>query len=145
MTYGIEGKHYKVENGNYIRHYRRCIYSEEYGIGMVFVAWTGVGFDRKINPAQFEFGDKHALDMKHIFQSTFTSLPSMNLYWDELDNRKKETYIRMWKRVLMNLIILSHSGYSGGEQLLKEANEWYNSCKIYKISIMKIHSRFTVK
>jgi len=135
MTYGIEGKHYKVENGNYIMTLPEGVSTEEYGIGMVFVAWTGVGFDRKINPAQFEFGDKHAAYTNTYSNQLFTSLPSTNLYWDELDKLQKETYIRIItgeKSPDEFDNFVAQWLQRGGEQLQKEANEWYSSVKSVK-------------
>lgn len=133
MSYGQKDKHYKIENRKYVMITPEGVPSEEFGIGNVFIAWTGaMGFEKRINPAQYEFGDKHAAYTNNYTNQLYTSLKSANMYWDELDKLQKETYIQIItgeKKPDEFDRFVEQWFARGGEQLQKEANEWYNSVK----------------
>lgn len=130
-NYGIEGKHYEKVDGAYKYTTEEGVPVEEYGLGNPLVAWAGgFEFENEFRPKQYAFGKEHATYSNQYSNQLFSSLPSKDMYWDELDKIQKEAYIRIItgdKPVDYFDEFVDQWYKLGGEQLVQEANEWYTS------------------
>ncbi len=129
--YGIEGKHYKLENGEKTSLIPDGTSSEEFGFGNPFIAFGGIfKFGQRWRPAYYEYAEQYATYSKNYSDALLVSLPSKSKYWDELDKMQKEVYIQIItgaKPVEYFDTFVENWMKDGGEILTAEANDWIQS------------------
>ncbi len=134
VYFGEEGKHYEItDSGEYVVSLPEGTQPEDYGLGMPFIAWGGdLGINQRTSPKLIEFAETHANYTQGYTNKLYTSLPSYDLYWDEIDKLQRETYMQIItgeKDVDAFDDFVEQWMKRGGEQLTKEANDWYDSVK----------------
>ncbi len=132
--FGVEGEHYSItDSGEYVQSLPEDTAQEDFGLGMPFIAWSGdLGINARTAPRLVEFAEAHADYTRGYTNKLYTSLPSYDLYWDEIDKLQRETYIQIItgeKDVNAFDAFVEEWNERGGAQLTNEANEWYESVK----------------
>lgn len=134
MYYGVENEHFvRGEDGSYVSLLPEDELIETYGIGTVFVAWgEALGLCVADDPAYYEYGDKVAKNGTKTYKDVLLgmSMPSSDIYWDELEKMRKETYndiIQGIKPVDYFDTFVEEWLKNGGQIITDEANAWYES------------------
>jgi putative aldouronate transport system substrate-binding protein len=128
---GIEGTHYKIDENGMIQDITpEGSVPEEFGLGQTFLAWEGLGMVKRMDPAYYEFADKVSTYTDKYTNALYTRLPSADMYLDELTKLQTEYYLEIITgRKPLDAFdeFVDRWRKSGGDQLIKEANEWYAS------------------
>lgn len=134
-TYGVEGEHWAWNEDHTMREQRREEYPveepiEKFGLGMVFKAWEPPKpLNVNDDPGYYDYAEKVATySIDYSDKLMGVKLPSHDIYWDELDKMQKKIYNDI---ITGKISVDEFDSYvenwmaSGGEQITKEANEWF--------------------
>lgn len=132
INYGIEDEYWKWEGEMRKSTLPEDEPVEKYGLNGVFLAWSEVlGLCVKDDPKYYEYGESVARYSNNYMDALHgVMLPSYDLYWDEIDKMQKHVYndiITGKKPIEAFDQFVADWGKAGGEQMTKEANEWYQA------------------
>ena len=131
--YGVEGKHWEYTKENEPMAKEDVVDAlggqDAIGAGNAFLPWQSMDLYRKTRPFHFTFADK-VVSYEKYGNAIPVGLPSTSKYQTDLDKLQDQTFMKIitgdqsidtfdtfveqWKKL-------------GGDQLTKEANEWYKS------------------
>mgnify|MGYP000845558514 CR=1 FL=1 len=130
--FGFEGEHwdYSKEKEPVPREeYKEASAAATIGLSNCFVIWQSMDFYRKTRPYHFEFAEK-VVNYERYVNEVPIGLPSTAKYKADLDKLQEQTYLKL---ITGDLPIDAFDDFVtqwlqlGGEQLTKEANDWYKS------------------
>ena len=130
--YGIEGEHWTAEGNEYgIPKMLNDYKYEDIGAGGTFLTVIPPSFKEKLKyPEYLDWTYKNEFDKYGINNELMTALPSGGQYTTELKKLQEEAYLEIitGKKPVEYFDEFVKNWYaSGGEQLTKEANEWYGA------------------
>jgi putative aldouronate transport system substrate-binding protein len=138
QTYGIENVHWKLDDKGMRTSeglMPEDVVQETYGIGLVFNGWAeGLGIGAKDDPAYYKYADEYAkFTNKYKDVLLGMSMPSSDLYWDELDKMQ----IKAYNDIIQGVQDISYFDTfvqewlaAGGQQITDEANQWYKTASV---------------
>ncbi|NSW90426.1 MAG: ABC transporter substrate-binding protein [Firmicutes bacterium] len=130
--YGIEGQHwdYTAQKEPWFKDEFKSVEAQaSIGAGNAFLPWQSMDFYRKLRPFHFAFAEKSVNYEKYVNQVP-VGLPSSGKYKADLDKLQEQTFMKI---ITGDQSIDSFDTFvdqwnkMGGEQLTKEANDWYKS------------------
>ncbi|NMA85075.1 MAG: extracellular solute-binding protein [Epulopiscium sp.] len=129
---GFEGKHWEWQNNMPVRlePYTDGKELSKIGAMPVMTLISPYEYESKLLPLRIKFANDNKFDVGGIREELLSPLESQGKYQTELDKIREETYVSIIigdKPIDYFDTFVDQWYKSGGEQLEKEANEWYQS------------------